>query len=280
MLNENALIAIAEKINDVIEFIDKYINEVKKEAAAPVAETTESDIIFNNLLMLVDMFFSSEENKEKYLKYLKEHRHNANDIEWTDEDTRIYGNVLSSLKYAYEDLMDKKSVDTAKDVHEAFDWMGNLKDKMFALARKEVTYDVEHCSRRGRMGGVPQEFSEKAEEYQKALKPPYDADDIISAYESGMMEEEKEVDKAYKRRDDVVFRKGLSEGRKEALEGLPKWRYAEHELRSSVIEYLVEYRDDSGDRPIYTVIPTNYVEEEQRYLEINDLLLSLGTKTE
>ena len=200
---------------------------------------------------------------------------------WTDEDQKHYDDVFSGLKYAYEDLKDKGSEDSAKDIHDAYDWLKKFESKMYSLAMKEVTYDVEHCGRRGRMGGVPQEFSEKAEEYQKTLKPPYDADDIISAYESGMMEEEKEVEKAYKTQDDVVFRKGLSEGRKVTLESLPKWKYAEHEMRSSVIEYLVEYKDDSGDgRPIHTVIPTNYVEEGQRYLEIDDRLLSLGTKTE
>lgn len=200
---------------------------------------------------------------------------------WTDEDQKHYDDVFSGLKYAYEDLKNRGSEDSAKDIHDAYDWLKKFESKMYSLALKEVTYDVEHCGRRGRMGGVPQEFSEKAEEYQKTLKPPYDADDIISAYESGMMEESKEVEKAYKTQDDVVFRKGLSAGRKVTLEGLPKWKYAEHGLRSSVIEYLVEYRDDSGDgRPIHTVIPTNYVEEGQRYLEIDDVLLSLGTKTE
>lgn len=201
---------------------------------------------------------------------------------WTEEDQKRYDDVFSGLKYAYEDLKNKGSEDSAKDIHDAYDWLKKFESKMYHLAMKEVTYDVEHCGRRGRMGGVPPEFSEKAEEYQRGLKPPYDADDIISAYESGMMEEAKEVEKAYKRQDDVVFRKGLSQGRKVTLEALPKWKYAGHGLRSSVIEYLVEYKDDGGDgrKPIYTVIPTNYVEEGQRYLEIDDLLLSLGTEIE
>lgn len=38
---------------------------------------------------------------------------------------------------------------------------------------------------------VPRWISEKAEEYQKKIEPPYDADDIISAYESGAMENDK-----------------------------------------------------------------------------------------
>lgn len=38
---------------------------------------------------------------------------------------------------------------------------------------------------------VPRWISEKAEEYQRQMEPPYDADDIISAYESGAMGNDK-----------------------------------------------------------------------------------------
>ena len=163
-----------------------------------------------------------------------------------------------------------------KTFRDAYDWLKKFKSKMYSLAMKEATYDVEHCGRRGRMGGVPREFSEKAEEYQKGLNPPYDADDIISAYESGMMEEEKEVEKAYKTQDDVVFRKGFSEGRKTTLEGLPKWKYAEHEICSSVKTYLVNYEVDNGDEePTHIVAPTTYVEPYHWYMEVDESFLHL-----
>ncbi len=45
--------------------------------------------------------------------------------------------------------------------------------------------------RRGRQGMVPRWISEKAEEYQRQMEPPYDSDDIISAYESGAMWNDK-----------------------------------------------------------------------------------------
>ncbi len=50
-------------------------------------------------------------------------------------------------------------------------------------------YDVNACGRRGRQGGIPADISRKAEEYQTGINPPYDADDIISAYETGANEE-------------------------------------------------------------------------------------------
>ena len=41
--------------------------------------------------------------------------------------------------------------------------------------------------RRGRLGGVPKHVAHLAENYQSHITPPYDADDIISAFESGFM---------------------------------------------------------------------------------------------
>ena len=43
--------------------------------------------------------------------------------EWSEEDEKPFADALSALKYAFEDLTDKKSFDSAKDVKEAFDWM-------------------------------------------------------------------------------------------------------------------------------------------------------------
>ena len=90
------------------------------------------------------------------------------------------------------------------------------------------------------------------------------------------MEEEKEVEKAYKTQDGVVFRKGFSEGRKATLESLPKWKYTEHEIHSSISAYLVKYEVDNGDEePTHIVIPTNYVKPHHWYMEIDESLLNL-----
>ena len=43
--------------------------------------------------------------------------------EWSEEDEKPFADALSALKYAFDDLTDKKSFDSAKDVKEAFDWM-------------------------------------------------------------------------------------------------------------------------------------------------------------
>lgn len=46
---------------------------------------------------------------------------------------------------------------------------------------------------RGRQGDIPDWIAKKAEEYQSSLEPPYDADDIISAFETGYIKALKEV---------------------------------------------------------------------------------------
>ena len=52
-----------------------------------------------------------------YNKYLQK------PAEWSEEDEKPFNDVLSGLKYAYEDLRNNKSFDSAKDIKEAFDWM-------------------------------------------------------------------------------------------------------------------------------------------------------------
>lgn len=45
--------------------------------------------------------------------------------EWSDEDKKPYDDVLSGLKYAYENLLDSGSFDSADDVGNAFCWFKN-----------------------------------------------------------------------------------------------------------------------------------------------------------
>ena len=49
------------------------------------------------------------------------------------------------------------------------------------------------CGARGRMGGVPEDISKRAESFQKTMDPPYDAMDICTAYEKGAMDQEKKL---------------------------------------------------------------------------------------
>lgn len=48
--------------------------------------------------------------------------------------------------------------------------------------------------RRGRQGGIPPGITKRGEDFQKGMEPPYDADDIVSSYETGFMDAMKLVD--------------------------------------------------------------------------------------
>ncbi len=263
-----------EEIMSRLQSLKDFILEAKQELgeiseAAIKKLSGEENLIYTSLWMLINAH-ACEENKLTYFKWLEDHKFSLSNVKWTETDQKRYTTVLDGLKYAHEDLVNNKSIDTAKDIALAFAWMQEFKEKMYALARKEVEYDVSTCGRRGRMGCVPPEYSEKAEEYQKKLKPPYDSDDIITAYEQGMMAMEPEVEKVYKNRDEVVFKEGIAEGMKRARFGLPTWKIAERDIWEPTTEFLIKYDNDGGDgETFYSVIPTNFVPEGKWYLEIN-----------
>lgn len=58
--------------------------------------------------------------------------------------------------------------------------------------------------RRGRLGGVPFLVSKLAEEYASHLTPPYDIDDIISAFESGFLKSGTSII-PYEKKHDACF---------------------------------------------------------------------------
>lgn len=177
-----------QSLKNLILEAKKELGEISEDAIMKLSD--EDNLIYKSLWALVNAY-AWEENKPACFKWLENHKFSLSNIRWTETDQKHYNTVMDGLKYAYEVLVNNKLLDMAKDISLALDWLPEFKEKMYALARKEVEYDVSTCGRRGRMGGVPQEFSEKAEEYQKGIKPPYDADDIISAYESGMMKEKE-----------------------------------------------------------------------------------------
>ena len=66
--------------------------------------------------------------------------------------------------------------------------------KEIRAMRKETGMRGDKCFKgsRGRQGDIPNWIAQKAEEYQSSLEPPYDADDIMSAFETGYIKAIKE----------------------------------------------------------------------------------------
>jgi len=72
----------------------------------------------------------NEESAHDLIEYLttlvnREKQAEQKPAEWSEEDEKRFNDVLNVLKYAYEDLSNHKSFDTAMDVTKAFDWMKN-----------------------------------------------------------------------------------------------------------------------------------------------------------
>lgn len=42
---------------------------------------------------------------------------------WSEDDEKSFNNVLGGLRYAYEELINNKSFDSAADIKDAFEWM-------------------------------------------------------------------------------------------------------------------------------------------------------------
>ena len=69
----------------------------------------------------MDLYAGFLEKRLKSLRPVKQ--------EWSKEDETAFDNALSGLKYAYEDLINHKSFDSAEDVKNAFDWLNSFRSR-------------------------------------------------------------------------------------------------------------------------------------------------------
>lgn len=74
---------------------------------------------------------------------------------------------------------------------------------------------------------------------------------------------DKELDKAYKSRDEVVYLQGYDRGKQDALKDLPKWKKA-HEHKEFPLHVCVM------DENMYPILDTE-VNEDEYYIELEDL---------
>ncbi len=100
-------------------------------------------------------------------------------LEYETERDRS-GNVYGVIPPSDEEIITK--------VNEVIDYINSLPK---GIPPCQTGFKADPVGRRGRQGMVPRWISEKAEEYQRQMEPPYDSGDIISAYESGAMENDK-----------------------------------------------------------------------------------------
>ena len=85
--------------------------------------------------------------------------------------------------------------DTGRDVQKVFD------------EQKPAEWSAK--GRRGRIGSTPEHIRKKAENFLSKMEPPYDADDICSAYETGAMEN---ANSSWSEEDEKMLRTIISDG--------------------------------------------------------------------
>ena len=99
--------------------------EDEQEEQKPVRDIVPRDAIESCMLRYlqsaancnddIKIIEDTKKYKEELLKIIEK--------EWSEEDKKQFNIVLDSLRYAYEDLNNNKSFDTANVVKKAFDWM-------------------------------------------------------------------------------------------------------------------------------------------------------------
>lgn len=97
-------------------------------------------------------------------------------------EQRVIGTDYGCSGASFSEVIDK--------VNEVIDYI-NSRPEGIPPCQTGFKGHADPVGRRGRQGMVPGWISEKAEEYQRQMEPPYDSDDIISAYESGAMWNDK-----------------------------------------------------------------------------------------
>lgn len=97
-------------------------------------------------------------------------------------EQRVIGTDNGCSGASFSEVIDK--------VNEVIDYI-NSRPEEIPPCQTGFKGHTDPVGRRGRQGMVPRWISEKAEEYQRQMEPPYDSDDIISAYESGAMWNDK-----------------------------------------------------------------------------------------
>lgn len=131
-----------------------------------------------------------------------------------EEAIEVYhGLINTKIKEAFEFFAPelKESKDESKDERirnklyctvlgtpDDSEWFHDVsKDSILAYLEKQKEQKPTEQGvkgRRGRIGTTPEFIRKKAESFQALMEPPYDADDICSAYETGAMENVKLVE--------------------------------------------------------------------------------------
>ena len=122
--------------------IDEKFEELVEPKPAEWSEEDESRLSHAITTLAENVKRGSAREDFEFLASLPRRFNLQPKTEWSEEDERSFDNALSGLKYAYEDLINHKSFDSAEDVKNAFDWL-----KVLSLSLKKHNEAVDKlCS--------------------------------------------------------------------------------------------------------------------------------------
>lgn len=128
----------------------------------------------------------TKEAADRYIAWLEKQEENT----WSEEDD-------AKVKVMCEEG-DLKPSERA--------WLKDLKNRVW---KEQKPAEWSAKGRRGRIGSTPEHIRKKAENFLSKMEPPYDADDICSAYETGAMEN---ANSSWSEEDEKMLRTIISDG--------------------------------------------------------------------
>ena len=174
MTTEEKAKAYDEALTIAKRIISKNCSEVEKlclKSIFPELTESEDERTKKQLIDAIKIGCSNsgisftKEAADRYIAWLEKQEENT----WSEEDD-------AKVKVMCEEGYLKPSERA---------WLKDLKNRVW---KEQKPAEWSAKGRRGRIGSTPEHIRKKAENFLSKMEPPYDADDICSAYETGAME--------------------------------------------------------------------------------------------
>ena len=141
-------------------------------------------------------------------------RQEAIDKEYAIDYVKDYEAIFPELAESEDERIRKALIKLMTVAGESYvmSATGFEKERLLAYLEKQKEQKPAEWSakgRRGRIGSTPEHIRKKAENFLSKMEPPYDADDICSAYETGAMEN---ANSSWSEEDEKMLRTIISDG--------------------------------------------------------------------
>lgn len=220
----------------------------KLEKMFPVLCESEDERIRKELIELVNELISEPGRSgitvgkaEKYLAYLEKQKDLDKMIVVSPE---VWDKAIAD---AYENGKKDGEKQKEQKPYEPKNWPAD-KDN---LTQEQKPAEWSAKGRRGRIGTTPEHIRKKAENFLSKMEPPYDADDICTAYEAGALESAKpvELEQLAKLREMTheirdAYERGIEVGR---VESKQEWSEEDEDMLWNIISIVGQSKSIQAD---------------------------------